>query len=880
MKKEYDQESHTSGQKAEQLARTGHSSVTSDLSVAAMPKLFHNSGNQQFEIELQDQDECGVTALEGAPIVQEEKSFASHENEYRNKFIFLNSILESTTNIIIFSLDTSYCYTAFTKFHRETIKQIWGVDIQVGMNMLDVISSPEDRTKARKNFDRALSGEYFIQEEEYGDAHLSRTFYEDYYSPLKDCNDNIIGLSVFVIDISDRRLSEQKILRLNTLYSIRSEISKAIVRVKKPEELFASICHITVECGKFKMAWVGLIDQVQELIIPQYFAGDEQGYLSDIRISNIDTEFGRGPTGTSVREGHCIICQNNETDPIMGPWRDKALGCGFHSSASVPFRQNKSIIGTVTVYCDKPYGFDPDSENLLNEIGNDISFALDAMDATKRRLEVEEELRDAYKRTESIIEASHIGTWEWNIQTGESVLNEQCAKIIGYLPGELVPLTIETIMDFADPEDLKRSAEILDRHFRGELPYYDCEGKIKHKDGHWVWVHDRGKVISRTSDGKPLLMFGTNIDITARKHAEEEIKESEEKYRSLFSTDKNGLLLFDKETLNILEVNDSACNLFGYSRDEILTLKIVELSAESEKSKQAISSQQNRIELRYYRKKNGTVFPVDISGGEFTLRNRQVVFASFRDITERETRNQEIELKNKELQRLNSEKDKFFSIISHDLRAPFNGFLGLTEMMAEGLSRMTLDEIQSLALMMKESASNLYSLLGNLLEWSQMQRGLFSFAPEPFNLLKKITDCTLNSLVAARKKGIDFHVNINTDLSACADVHMFESIMRNLCNNAVKFTPKGGKITITAQPDSNDSVEISIKDTGIGMDKKIIDKLFCLITKTNRKGTENEPSSGLGLILCKDFIQKHGSDLKVVSKVGRGATFSFSLPFS
>ena len=123
-------------------------------------------------------------------------------------------------------------------------------------------------------------------------------------------------------------------------------------------------------------------------------------------------------------------------------------------------------------------------------------------------------------------------------------------------------------------------------------------------------------------------------------------------------------------------------------------------------------------------------------------------------------------------------------------------------------------------------------------------------------------------------------MNINTDLSACADVHMFESIMRNLCNNAVKFTPKGGKITITAQPDSNDSVEISIKDTGIGMDKKIIDKLFCLITKTNRKGTENEPSSGLGLILCKDFIQKHGSDLKVVSKVGRGATFSFSLPFS
>jgi signal transduction histidine kinase len=234
---------------------------------------------------------------------------------------------------------------------------------------------------------------------------------------------------------------------------------------------------------------------------------------------------------------------------------------------------------------------------------------------------------------------------------------------------------------------------------------------------------------------------------------------------------------------------------------------------------------------------------VDISSNHFTIQNKPVIFGSIRDITEREAYNLEMQHKSEELQRINSEKDKFFSIISHDLRAPFNGFLGLTEMMAEGLSHMTPDEIQSLAVMMKESASNLYRLLGNLLEWSQMQRGLITFAPQPLTLAIKIAETITNSVDFARKKDIDFRLNIPIGLSVIADVHMFESIIRNLCNNAVKFTPRGGRITISCKSVSEDSVEISIRDNGIGISMEMIDKLFCLDVNTNRQGTENEPSS-------------------------------------
>ena len=111
-------------------------------------------------------------------------------------------------------------------------------------------------------------------------------------------------------------------------------------------------------------------------------------------------------------------------------------------------------------------------------------------------------------RLESIIKGTHIGTWEWNVQTGETVINETWANIMGYSISELEPVSIKTWEDLAHPDDLKRSGDQLERHFTGELPYYDCECRMKHKDGHWVWVHDRGSVITRTGDGKPLMMFG------------------------------------------------------------------------------------------------------------------------------------------------------------------------------------------------------------------------------------------------------------------------------------------------------------------------------------------------------------------------------------
>jgi two-component system cell cycle sensor histidine kinase/response regulator CckA len=162
----------------------------------------------------------------------------------------------------------------------------------------------------------------------------------------------------------------------------------------------------------------------------------------------------------------------------------------------------------------------------------DIYLIVDIIPGTKKsvasliditdRKRAEEALRDANWRLESIIEGTHVGTWEWNVQTGETVFNEVWAQIIGYTLDELAPISIKTWETLVHPEDLKQSGELLERHFAGELPDYDLECRMKHKDGRWVWVYDRGRIITRTGDGKPLMMFGTHTDITDRKRAEEE----------------------------------------------------------------------------------------------------------------------------------------------------------------------------------------------------------------------------------------------------------------------------------------------------------------------------------------------------------------------
>lgn len=247
-------------------------------------------------------------------------------------------------------------------------------------------------------------------------------------------------------------------------------------------------------------------------------------------------------------------------------------------------------------------------------------------------------------------------------------------------------------------------------------------------------------------------------------------------------------------------------------------------------------------------------------------------------IHELEVHQIELEMQNDELIQINAEKDKFFSILAHDLRSPFNAFLGLTKIFSENLSEMKQEEVQELANALRDSALNVYHLMENLLEWAKMQRGLIEFQPVTVPLAGVIRKSVDSLSEVARNKNQSITIEIPVDIFVNADLNMLESTLRNLLSNAIKFSYRGGQIMISARVSSANFAETSITDHGLGMSHGMLDTLFKIDSRSGRTGTEGEPSAGLGLLLCREFIEKNGGTLSAVSVEGKGSTFRFKLP--
>jgi signal transduction histidine kinase len=244
--------------------------------------------------------------------------------------------------------------------------------------------------------------------------------------------------------------------------------------------------------------------------------------------------------------------------------------------------------------------------------------------------------------------------------------------------------------------------------------------------------------------------------------------------------------------------------------------------------------------------------------------------------------NGELLHKQKELEDLNHSKDKFFSIVSHDLRSPFSSLLGISKLLAEGSADLERKEIKELAEALNSQAHNVFDFMENLLKWAQAHTGRMKYQPTVLPL-KEIT-ASVEALLRenAHSKGIILTDEIDSTMSVYVDENMIRSVLQNLVSNALKFTSAGGKVSVTASQSTKKPkfVEVSVNDTGVGMSKDDADKLFRIDVVHTTKGTEDETGTGLGLILCKELVEKNGGTIWVRSTEGAGTTFSFTLPLA
>ena len=230
-----------------------------------------------------------------------------------------------------------------------------------------------------------------------------------------------------------------------------------------------------------------------------------------------------------------------------------------------------------------------------------------------------------------------------------------------------------------------------------------------------------------------------------------------------------------------------------------------------------------------------------------------------------------------QLKELNSSKDKFFSIIAHDLRSPFHALLGMSDLLATEVDEFSREEIKKFAGEMNTSLKNQFKLLENLLEWSRLQTGKVQYAPVKINLSEKVRDITALLAGNALKKNITITNLVLQSSFLFVDANMLQSILQNLVANAIKFTKPGGSIQISTKQ-KNNMINILIKDSGIGISKENLHDIFRTDSTVTTLGTENERGTGLGLLLCKEMIERHGGTISVESELEKGTTFSFTLP--
>jgi PAS domain S-box-containing protein len=384
------------------------------------------------------------------------------------------------------------------------------------------------------------------------------------------------------------------------------------------------------------------------------------------------------------------------------------------------------------------------------------------------------------------------------------------------------------------------------------------------------------------------------LDVTERKRAKKGMIESEQKYRNLTENINDFLYTFERSGKYFKPIffTEAVSKITGYTQEEFLGdpklfLKVIhpdDFPKVKDRTRQLLNSDlqaANEMEFRIINKEANVVW---VRNKINVIRNDEGkivrVYGLVSDITLNKRAEEELKESADNLKKLNDAKDRFLSIISHDLRTPFSSILGFTDLLLEDDSLSNSEKKQYISYI-QDSSKSMLSLVNSLLEWTRLQTGRIKFEPLKINA-KEIIDRAITTVSgSALKKGVEINNLVDSTHNIFADKNLILQVFNNLLSNAVKFTKRGDGITINVHSfPSSRFLRFSVKDTGIGIKKENLDKLFNVDTKFTSEGTAGERGSGLGLSLVKEIVEKHGGTIEVLSEYTKGSEFVFSLPIA
>ena len=500
---------------------------------------------------------------------------------------------------------------------------------------------------------------------------------------------------------------------------------------------------------------------------------------------------------------------------------------------------------------------------------------------TARLGELLEAVRRSEERWSFALEGAQDGVWDWDMVTGRVFYSPRWKEMLGYAEAD-VGNGIEDWDSRVHPEDRDRVYADLGRHLRGEVPFYQSEFRIRRKDEGFHWVLARGKVMARDEAGKPLRIIGTHTDLSSRKQAEAALAQSEDRYRQLFEMESDAIVLVDNVEGRILEANPAACQLYGYTRAQLLGLRNVDLSAEPDRTRTATRGGVELVPIRWHRKRDGRIFPVEITGRHFEWQGRAVHIAAIRDISARLDMERKLLDAKEAAEAANRAKGEFLANVSHELRTPLNGVLAMLQLLDAMPLEPDRKELVTTAL---ESGRGLLNIINDILTFARIEAGRLDIHREPADLRAILGSLQRAFKYEAASRGLELAAQVDASVPRVllADPGRLRQVLFNLMGNALKFTEKG-RVEVDARvlpycPARGEvCLLVSVADTGIGIPENMLAAVFEPFTQADGSLTRRRQGAGIGLGIVRSLVRLMAGTLAVESAVGEGTTVYFTIP--
>ncbi len=656
--------------------------------------------------------------------------------------------------------------------------------------------------------------------------------------------------------------------------SIRSEIELSLTTATDLQELLKLIHDSLGKVLYAENCFFAFYDPKTKLFNFPYF-------VDKYDQAPVPSALEKSCTAYVFRAGKSMLIDKDMFEELRLQNEVELVGSNSPSWIGIPLQTSDRIIGILVLqHYEVEYIYTEEHLRFLNSIGGQVANIIE-------RKRAEEDLARSFSLLNATLESTADGILVVDKNGKISNFNKKFIKL-WRIPKPIISTRDDAkIMSFVldqliDPVGFVKKVDAL--YLNDEEISFDI---LEFNDGRTFERYSQAQRFEGRSEGRVWSFH----DITNIVSAQRELRESEEKFRTFFEKSPIGIEIYNALGIQV-DANPASLVMFGIKdKSNVLGFNLFEGTSLSEDLKTklqhgttieytAVFNFDKIRKLNQYQTNNSgeaemlySITPMKSTEGENILGYLLLV----QNITERKQAEKALKESETRLHELNATKDKFFSIIAHDLKSPFNSIEGFSAHLVQQVQEKDYEGIEEYAAIIQTSSKRAMNLLSNLMEWSLSQTGRIAFNPAYIEIVSLINEVTELLADAAVQKSITIKKELPLNTFVFADKAMISTVFRNLISNAIKFTNPGGNIVVSVELKKHEMIA-AVSDSGIGIKKASIEKLFRIDESYSTAGTQNEKGTGLGLILCKEFVEKHGGKIRVESEMGKGTVFYFTIP--